>query len=1396
MKFRNQFFLFLIGLMGLSPDLWAQTYTWKNVTVPAGGYVSGVEFSPVQSGLYYARTDMGGAYRWDGTNNVWVPMTDFLLNWNLYGIESLAPDPKNANTVYAAIGQTYSGGNGYILASTNQGASWTQYSIGCPIGGNNDGRNAGERLAVDPNLTSILYFGSRSNGLWKSTNSAATWAQVGAFPTTGAAGYGLSWVIFDPHGTNGTASATIYVGVANLGSGNSNLYRSTNAGASWAVVPGGPVNMTTPHASLGTDGMLWLNYGSGGYGPNGITTGQVWKLNTATLGWTNVTPSNGPAAGAGGFGGISVDAQNAQHVVISTLDWWGGTDKDFQTTNGGTSWTVIGNSQNSWNGGPYAQYNNNGAIWTRFCGTYDGGVGWQGDIRIDPFNSAHVLYTTGGGVWDSSNINAATQPAGVTWTFKDYGLEETAITDMTTSVAGGVLFSAIGDITGMRHTNLTQSPALGMYCNPSMSTTDGIDFAELNTNFVVREGHSLSVATQAGGYSTNNGQSWTAFASNPAGFSTGNGNGQISVNADGTVILWALPGSSPAYSTNNGSSWTNTSGLPNGAQICSDRANKTIFYGVSGTNLYVSTNSGASFSVAGTFAGNLSWANRPRAVFGIAGEVWLTTSSGLYRFTNVGLGGVTTTQIPNISSGVAVGFGMHATGQTHPAVYFIGTVSGQYGFYRCDDGIGTTWVRINDNNHQYGGGEFAMGDETVYGRMYVGTNGRGILYGDVASGSTPTFTFTSTKTNTPTITFTNTLTLTLTATKTNTTTNTSTPTNTPTLTSTPTNTSTNTTIPTATSTYTRTATSTNTATGTPTSTNTATSTNSFTRTSTNTATNTFIPTSSSTSTSTLTNTATATNSRTFTPTMTNSPTTTGTSTLTSTSIPTNTATSTSTYTNSSTPTNTSTFTRTSTSTSASTPTVTSTSTNSPTGTTPPTNTFTVTSTFTNTATKTFTGTNTFTNTPTSTPTATSTNMSTATRSATYTNTSTATPLGTATRTATSTNTSTGTPTFTNSRTPTSSATNTATSTNTFTNTPTNTGTPTNSFTGTASPTATFTSTGTSTNTSTSTSTSTRTPTGTPTFTSSPTPTMSATMTNISTKTFTNTSTNTNSLTETNTSTNTFTGTSTPTATSTSTNTATGTLSPTPTFTGTSTHTPTSTNSFTSTSTYSSTPTSSATPTMSATFSNTPTATYTSTPTSTNSFTRTNTATSTSTSTPTVSNTFTATSTGTLSPTPTFTFTNTRTSTAMATASFTPTSTSTSTSSFSPTFTATSTPSFTNTFSLTSTPTGTPSFTHTATGTVTTTPKASTVPVIYPNPASGGNVNILPPPYSGQQNVKVEIFTSAFRQVQDTTFFNVPSGVAVTVELTDRWGRPLANGLYYVVVVVNGKHSIAKLLILR
>ena len=42
----------------------AETYSWSNVEIVGGGFVPGIVFNEGERGLVYARTDIGGAYRW------------------------------------------------------------------------------------------------------------------------------------------------------------------------------------------------------------------------------------------------------------------------------------------------------------------------------------------------------------------------------------------------------------------------------------------------------------------------------------------------------------------------------------------------------------------------------------------------------------------------------------------------------------------------------------------------------------------------------------------------------------------------------------------------------------------------------------------------------------------------------------------------------------------------------------------------------------------------------------------------------------------------------------------------------------------------------------------------------------------------------------------------------------------------------------------------------------------------------------------------------------------------------------------------------------------------------------------------------------------------------------
>src|SRR5262245_40022896 len=100
-------------------------YVWKNVPILGGGFVTGVIFSKTQKDLIYARTDIGGAYRWDAPNRSWIPISDSASrdDSNHMGIESLAIHPTDTNKVYMAVG-TYTqdwAGNGAMLRSEDRG---------------------------------------------------------------------------------------------------------------------------------------------------------------------------------------------------------------------------------------------------------------------------------------------------------------------------------------------------------------------------------------------------------------------------------------------------------------------------------------------------------------------------------------------------------------------------------------------------------------------------------------------------------------------------------------------------------------------------------------------------------------------------------------------------------------------------------------------------------------------------------------------------------------------------------------------------------------------------------------------------------------------------------------------------------------------------------------------------------------------------------------------------------------------------------------------------------------------------------------------------------------------------------------------------------------------------
>lgn len=676
----------------------AGPYVWKNLQVEGGGYVSGLVFNQRQKGLLYARTDMGGAYRWDSAADQWIPLTDWVgaTDWNLLGIDSLATDPVTPNRLYLAAGTYTNGwaGNGELLRSTDQGRTFQRTKLPFKLGGNEDGRGTGERLAINPARHGTLLLGTRKNGLWRSTDYGVTWGQVSSFPVKDGAssGGGVTFVTYGPAG-----SRTVYVGV---GDKSTSLYRSTDDGSTWQAVSGQPTGQLPQHGVLSGDGSLYLTY-TDSLGPNGVTAGSVWKYTPRSGVWRNISPSSGGY----GFSGLAVDPRKPSTVMVTTLDRWWPQDELYRTIDGGTTWTALAAKS----------VRNNSAA--PYVGTRIGH--WMTALAIDPFNSGHVLYGTGSGMWGSKDANATDTGGTSHWTVAAKGLEETALADVIAPPVGSTVITAMGDQGGFRYGSVT-GPYTGQLTNPLMSSTTDIDFAQSKPAVMVRVGRG---GAQHGAYSTNGGISWNGFKAEPVSSAD---SGHVALAADGSAIVWTEAGQIPYRSTNAGASWSQVSGLGADAVVVADRSSATTFYSLANGTLYVSTDGGATFAArtTGLPAGRLT------AVPGIAGDLWIASEDkGLLHSVN---GGRTFSTLGTVQSASALGFGKAAPGAGYQALYLIGTVKGVAGVFRSTD-KGATWLRINDNAHQWGSiGSVGVisGDPNTFGRVYVGTNGRGLQYGD------------------------------------------------------------------------------------------------------------------------------------------------------------------------------------------------------------------------------------------------------------------------------------------------------------------------------------------------------------------------------------------------------------------------------------------------------------------------------------------------------------------------------------------------------------------------------------------------------------------------------------------------------------------------------------------
>jgi photosystem II stability/assembly factor-like uncharacterized protein len=696
----------------------AATYRWRNVVIGGTGFITGVLFHPSVRGLAYARTDIGGPYRWEDRLGRWTPLTDHLGwdDWNLLGVEAMAVDPAHPNRLYLALG-TYTqswAGNGAVLRSEDRGATWSRTDLSVKLGANEDGRGTGERLLVDPRDSDTLWLGTRHDGLLKSTDRGATWQAVSFPATPSASGQGVTLLV--------AAGRTLYAGWGDSDGSTPNLFRTTD-GRTWQAVPGQPTGTAAKVPIRAAFDQytreLYVTYADAP-GPNGQSNGSVHKLCTLNGKWTEVTPvkpgGTAPDGSADtfGYGGVAVDARRPGTVVVSTNNRWAAIDTVFRSTDGGRTWTSLKDT---------AVFDVSETPYLKWGGDKPKFGWWIQALALDPFDSRHIVYGTGATIYGTRDLK--------NWAPQIRGLEETAVRHLISPPAGEAhLISGLGDIGVMYHESLTASPSRGMASNPVFGSATGLAQAAAKLSYVVRAGWGDH---GNGAYSTDGGQTWAPFAAQPDIAKTAPG--PIATNTDGSVLLWSFvhwDGTKhPAYrSADNGATWLEVPSFPKGATPVADPADPTLFYTYdtdTGT-VYASTDSGRTFTARATGLPSGDSQFELVAAPGRSGDLWLSAKgNGLYRSTD---GGATFSKVTSCSSSHTLGFGKAADGASYPAIYMVGSTESITAVHRSDDEA-KTWVRINDDAHQWGWiGETITGDPRVYGRVYLGTNGRGIQYGE------------------------------------------------------------------------------------------------------------------------------------------------------------------------------------------------------------------------------------------------------------------------------------------------------------------------------------------------------------------------------------------------------------------------------------------------------------------------------------------------------------------------------------------------------------------------------------------------------------------------------------------------------------------------------------------
>jgi hypothetical protein len=686
------------------------------------------------------------------------------------GVQSIAVDPQNVNSVYLAAPNNRSadvgGGSGInIYRSLDGGRTFKAGNLNVSGDPNDNWRFLGERIAVDPNNSRIVYYGSgfgaystTGSGLYRSTDAGGTWNRMTPTNAFTATDNIINVLVDKSSGTTTNAPLGSEVGNGSKviwASGghnenrrfSGNLFRSIDGGVTWA-------NMSAGTSVSGSVAQIYLA-SKGGIYVIQSGTDTLWKFSNSN--WTSYHVDVG-----GALSGLAIDPKNPDRLFAI-----GGDSSTSRSVDGGRTWTNFGRLKFSnhlaWlpqtvgDAQAYG-YRSNAGITFDSSGTLWICQGNEGMLRFTP---------------SSENTESSSNPP--KWMIDSKGIEELVSQDVIVPKgSGGRIYTAVEDATGMVIPNPDTWVASQIPLQTSL-ISQGTQVASCPNDpktIAVSTSNVYNNGPNESGISFDAGLTWTKFGKLPT-FTNSSGTfdiqaGGIAISRRGTwkagsdhIVLYPVYSMAPVFSKDGGRTWAVTKSFPvqsdgisleSGYQgfwtfalkqreLVADPFVPDKFYlklvNAPGSSFYESLDGGTTWTSmvsaglpANTHHGQLAVNDN------VLNDLWFVdgwegaSSHGVFHSTN---GGKAFTRLPGISNAItlALGAGSGLKGDAYYSVYVYGKLDSdpKWGIFRSTNG-GATWDRIA----YYPTGIFDQptcmaANWDTFGKVYVGFTGNSYVYG-------------------------------------------------------------------------------------------------------------------------------------------------------------------------------------------------------------------------------------------------------------------------------------------------------------------------------------------------------------------------------------------------------------------------------------------------------------------------------------------------------------------------------------------------------------------------------------------------------------------------------------------------------------------------------------------